>query len=150
MAHDNELGLTRSGLALAAWLLTVAAGMGDAWGASAPSAGVPALKGDAREGHRLFNGKGACAYCHGEDGYLGRMPPLESDTAALVARLNPPPADLRRPKGLRLKNDKARAKIVREGHEGTGMFPDTTLTDQQIADILAYLAVLRQEGPAKR
>jgi hypothetical protein len=78
------------------------------------------------------------------------MPPLESDTAALVARLNPPPADLRRPKSLRLQNDKARAKIVREGHEGTGMFPDTTLTDQQIADILAYLAVLRQEGPAKR
>lgn len=39
-----------------------------------------------------------------------------------------------------------RAKIIREGHEGTAMFPDTTMTDQDIADTLAYLALLRREG----
>lgn len=110
----------------------------------------PPKSGNAKTGRALFNGKGACAFCHGEDGYLGRMPPLESDTAALIARLTPPPADLRMPSRLELKTDKARAKIIREGHEGTGMFPDRTLTDQEIADIVSYLALLRREGHGKQ
>jgi hypothetical protein len=77
---------------------------------------------------------------------MAKRPELAADTAALIARLNPPPADLRNPNALHLKNDKQRAQAVREGHPGTGMFPDTTITDQELADTLAYLAFLRKEG----
>jgi mono/diheme cytochrome c family protein len=103
----------------------------------------------AEAGRSVFNGKGACYYCHGVDGYRKKVPQLEADTAALIARLNPQPADLRNPKSLRLTGDKARARAIREGHPGTGMFPDTTMTDRELADTLAYLAVLRKEGIAK-
>lgn len=109
----------------------------------------PANQGHAEAGRSLFNGKGACYYCHGVDGYRDKVPQLEADTSALIAQLNPPPPDLRTKKGLKLKTDKARAKVIREGHEGTGMFPDTTLSDQEIADTVAYLAVLRREGQQK-
>lgn len=102
--------------------------------------------GDAAAGRSLFNGKGVCYYCHGVDGHLDKRPELAADTAALIARLNPPPSDLRNSKALRLKQDKQRAQAVREGHPGTGMFPDTTMTNQELADTLAYLALLRKEG----
>ena len=67
------------------------------------------------------------------------------ETAALIAQLNPQPVDLRNPKALYLKSDKQRARAIREGHPGTGMFPDTTMTTQELTDTLAYLAVLRQQ-----
>ncbi len=102
--------------------------------------------GDAAAGRSLFNGKGVCYYCHGVDGHLDKRPELAADTAALIARLNPPPSDLRNSKALRLKQDKQRAQAVREGHPGTGMFPDTTMTNQELADTLAYLALIRKEG----
>ena len=105
-------------------------------------------QGDAERGRVVFNGKGVCYYCHGMDGYRDKLPQLEADTAALIARLNPPPADLRNSKALHLKNDKQRTKAVREGHPGTGMFPDTTMTNQELADTLAYLTLLRKEGAA--
>jgi mono/diheme cytochrome c family protein len=107
-----------------------------------------APKGNAEAGRSLFNGKGLCSYCHGMDGHRDRLPQLEAGTSTLIARLTPPPADLRNPKRHRLRSDNARAKIIREGHEGTGMFPDTTLRDQEIVDLLAYLALLRREGDA--
>lgn len=106
-------------------------------------------QGNAEAGRSLFNGKGVCYYCHGMDGYRDKLPQLEADTAALIARLNPPPSDLRNSKTLHLKNDKQRAKAVREGHPGTGMFPDTTMTNQELADTLAYLALLRKQGSAE-
>lgn len=105
-------------------------------------------QGDAERGRAVFNGKGVCYYCHGVDGQIEKRPQLAADTAALIARLNPPPADLRNSKALQLKNDKQRAKAVREGHPGTGMFPDTTMTNQELADTLGYLSVLRKEGAA--
>ena len=106
-------------------------------------------QGDAEAGRAVFNGKGVCYYCHGVDGQIEKRPQLAADTAALIAHLNPPPADLRNSKTLHLKNDKQRAKAVREGHPGTGMFPDTTMTNQELADTLAYLAVLRNERGVK-
>jgi len=54
-------------------------------------------------------------------------------------------AGLRNPKALYLKTDKQRARVIREGHPGTGMFPDTRMTDQELTDTLVYLAVLRQQ-----
>ncbi|HSF70417.1 MAG TPA: c-type cytochrome [Nitrospira sp.] len=104
--------------------------------------------GNVAAGRNVFNGKGICHYCHGIDGYRDKPPQLAPDTAALIAQLDPAPADLRNPKTLRLKSDEARAKIIREGHTGTGMFPTTTLTGQELADTLSYLAALRNEGQA--
>lgn len=105
-------------------------------------------QGDAERGRAVFNGKGVCYYCHGVDGQIEKRPQLAADTAALIARLSPPPSDLRNSKTLHLKSDKQRAKAVREGHPGTGMFPDTTMTSQELVDTLAYLALLRKEGAA--
>jgi mono/diheme cytochrome c family protein len=106
--------------------------------------------GEADRGRAVFNGKGVCYYCHGIDGYLDRRPELAADTAALIDQLNPPPADLRNRKTLRLTTDKARFNAIREGHPGTGMFPDKTMSTQELTDTLAYLALLRSEGSAKR
>jgi mono/diheme cytochrome c family protein len=104
----------------------------------------------AETGRTIFNGKGVCYYCHGMDGRRDQLPQLELGTAALIAQLNPQPSDLRNPTTLRLKTDKQRARAIREGHPGTGMFPDTTITDQELADTLAYLAVLRKEGHGRQ
>jgi len=126
---------------------------------SVPEPGLPAgslpspqakQRGDAKAGRSVFNGKGVCYYCHGVDGYRDKLPRLAADTAALIAQLNPPPGDLRDPKTLRLKTDRQRARAIREGHSGTGMFPDTTMTDEELTDTLAYLAALRKEGRSKQ
>ncbi len=105
---------------------------------------------DAERGLAVFNGKGVCYYCHGIDGNKDQRPQLAADTAALIEQLNPPPSDLRNRKGLRLTTDKARFNAIREGHPGTGMFPDTTMTTQELTDTLAYLARLRREGFPKK
>jgi hypothetical protein len=47
---------------------------------------------------------------------------------------------------LKLKSDKERFHAIREGHPGTGMLPETKLTDREINDVVAYLALLRREG----
>ena len=116
-----------------------------AWAEPAATQPNGKLKGNVGRGREIFNGKGACHLCHGIDGYLGRKPRLEADTAALIARLNPPPPDLRNSGALRLKTNKERARAIREGHPGTGMFPDLTMTDQDLADTLIYLALLRRD-----
>ncbi len=122
----------------------------NAWAGSLPSSKSTKAVGNAERGRAVFNGKGVCYYCHGMDGNMEQRPQLAADTAALIAQLNPPPADLRSPKSLRLTSDNARAKAIRKGHPGTGMFPDTTMTDQELADTLAYLAFLRREGSPKQ
>lgn len=118
----------------------------NAWAGSPPPSKSTKVAGDAERGRAVFNGKGVCYYCHGIDGKMDRRPQLAPDTATLIAQLNPPPVDLRSPKSLHLKTDKQRARAIREGHPGTGMFPDTRMTDQELTDTLAYLALLRHEG----
>lgn len=103
------------------------------------------LKGNVERGRDIFHGKGACYYCHGMNGYLDRLPQTKEDIAVRIARLNPPPTDLRDPAMLRLKTNKERARAIREGHPGTGMFPDFTMTDQNMADTLFYLAFIRKD-----
>ena len=104
----------------------------------------PALKGNAGQGQALFNGKGICHYCHGVDGVIDKKPSLKPDTAAAITKLSAPAPDLRNRAALTLKDNKARFRAIREGHPGSGMLPDTTLSDQDITDVLAYLALLRQ------
>jgi mono/diheme cytochrome c family protein len=122
----------------------------NAWAGSPPSSKSTRAAGDAERGRAVFNGKGVCHYCHGIDGNKNLRPQLAADTATLISQLNPPPVDLRNPEALHLKSDKQRARAIREGHPGTGMFPDTTMTDQELIDTLAYLALLRSEGSTKR
>lgn len=105
-----------------------------------------ALKGDAMRGQGLFNGKGICHYCHGIDGVIDKKPSLTPDTTAAIAKQAASAPDLRNRAAQNLKDNKARFQAIREGHPGSGMFPDTTLTDQDIKDILAYLATLRQSA----
>lgn len=118
----------------------------NAWAGSLPSSKSTRAAGDAERGRAVFNGKGVCHYCHGIDGNKNQRPQLAAETATLISQLNPPPVDLRNPEALHLKSDKQRARAIREGHSGTGMFPDTTMTDQELIDTLAYLALLRNEG----
>ncbi len=122
----------------------------DVWAGSQPSKKSAIDLGDAGRGREVFNGKGICYYCHGVDGHRDRQPQLAADTASLIAQLNPRPADLRNPESLQLTSDKARFNAIREGHPGTGMFPDNTMTTQELTDTLAYLALLRKEGSGKR
>jgi len=104
---------------------------------------------DAERGREIFNGKGICFYCHGRDGDMDQPPRLNPETTKIVTRLNPKPPDLRKPDALKLKTDQDRFRTIREGHSGTGMLPDTTLTNEEVDDILAYLSVLRREAPSK-
>ncbi|TKS62148.1 MAG: hypothetical protein EWM73_02763 [Nitrospira sp.] len=124
--------------------------MNEAWAGSPTLPKSAKAAGDAERGRAVFNGKGVCYYCHGIDGNKDQRPQLAADTAALIAQLNPQPTDLRNPKVLYLKSDKQRARAIREGHPGTGMFPDTRMTDQELTDTLAYLALLRHEGSSKK
>src|SRR5690606_2011238 len=101
------------------------------------------------QGKALFNGKGICHYCHGVDGVIDRKPKLEPETQAVAARLAASAPDLCNRAALTLKDNKARFRAIREGHPGSGMFPDTTLSDQDIRDVLAYLATLRQSAPSQ-
>ena len=116
----------------------------NAWAGPLPLPKSTTAAGDAERGRAVFNGKGVCSYCHGIDGNKDQPPRLTADTTALIAQLRPQPTDLRNPTVLHLKTDKQRARAIREGHQGTGMFPDTRMTDQEIAHTLAYLASLRR------
>ena len=48
-----------------------------------------------------------------------------------------------------LLHDKARANTILEGRTGTGMFPTTILSHQELADTVAYLSLLRKECPSR-
>jgi mono/diheme cytochrome c family protein len=140
-------GLSLAGFLFVGWLGSEFTPMSqpNSWAGSLPSTKSTKAAGDAERGRAVFNGKGVCYYCHGIDGNKDQRPQLAADTVALIAQLNPPPVDLRNPKALYLKSDKQRARAIWEGHPGTGMFPDTTMTTQELTDTLAYLAVLRQQ-----
>ena len=127
------------GMVLAAFILAASNGS-----CAEPAAKNTPMKGDATQGRTLFNGKGICHYCHGVDGAIDKKPSLKPDTAAAIAKLSAGAPDLRNRAGLTLKDNKARFRAIREGHPGSGMLPDTTLSDQDITDLLAYLASLRQ------
>ncbi|MEQ1681016.1 MAG: c-type cytochrome [Nitrospira sp.] len=113
------------------------------WAESAVSQPGVKHKASVERGRNIFND--SCYYCHGMDGYLDRLPQMEEKIAAQIARLNPPPTDLRDPGVLRLKTNKERARAIREGHPSTGKFRDFTMTDRDMADTLFYLAFIRKD-----
>ena len=136
---------------LIGWLVLMASltSENDARAGSSPAKTTSKRQGNAEQGRKVFNGKGICYYCHGRDGYLDQRPQLAPETTAFIDRLDPKPANLRNPGSLRLKTGDERFRLIREGHLGTGMFPDATLTDEEITDTLAYLSVLRHDASSK-
>ena len=144
-------GLSFAGFLFVGWLAIQFTGMSEmnAWAGTPPSPKSIKSAGDAERGKAVFNGKGVCYYCHGIDGNKDQRPQLAADTAALIAQLNPPAVDLRNEKIIILKTDRQRARAILDGHPGTGMFPDTTMTNQDLIDTLAYLALLRGESLPK-
>jgi len=132
---------------LTAWLGMSLPPLSDrpAWAESSVSQSGVTYKRSVERGRDIFHGTGACSNCHGMDGYLDRLPHMKEDIAARIARLNPPPTDLRDPGVLRLKTNKERARAIREGHPSTGKFRDFTMTDRDMADTLFYLAFIRKD-----
>jgi mono/diheme cytochrome c family protein len=147
IALSLNLSINLSLILLAGWLGIVLAPGFDQNARAESSVSQPGVKRKAivERGRDIFNGNGSCSYCHGMDGYLDRLPLMEENIAARIARLNPPPTDLRDPGVLRLKTNKERARAIREGHPSTGRFRDFTMTDRDMADILLYLAFIRKD-----
>jgi mono/diheme cytochrome c family protein len=102
-------------------------------------------QGDVGRGRASFNGNGICFFCHGKDGDINQVPSLSRETTDIISRLDPKPSDLRNSRTLKLRTDIERFTAMRGGHSGTAMLPDKKLTDEDIADLLAYLSLLRAE-----
>jgi mono/diheme cytochrome c family protein len=147
--HMNKKSLLNGfGILLTAWLgMSLPPLLSDRPASAESAVSQPGVKRKANveRGRDIFNGNGSCSYCHGMDGYLDRLPHMKEDIAARIARLNPPPTDLRDPGVLRLKTNKERARAIREGHPSTGRFRDFTMTDRDMADTLFYLAFIRKD-----
>lgn len=105
-----------------------------------------AMQGDARNGKRLYHETGGCSICHGIEGRLDQRPQLSAELTQKLARLQPPPANLRDPAGLKSTTDEDRFRSVKQGHVGTAMFPKKLMSDDDIRDLVAYLGVLRKGG----
>jgi mono/diheme cytochrome c family protein len=142
---NKKSWLNGFGILLTAWLGMSLPLLSDRPASAESSVSQPGVKRKANveRGRNIFND--SCYYCHGMDGYLDRLPQMEEKIAAQIARLNPPPTDLRDPGVLRLKTNKERARAIREGHPSTGRFRDFTMTDRDMADTLFYLAFIRKD-----
>lgn len=145
LAAPPKISLSRGLIFLVGWLGIVCAPGFDrnVWAESSSSQSGVTRKASVERGRNIFNG--SCYYCHGMDGYLDRLPQMKEDIAARIARLNPPPTDLRDSGVLRLKTNKERARAIREGHPSTGRLGDFTMTDRDMADTLFYLAFIRKD-----
>lgn len=119
-------------------------------GTVAPLASQPpsafSLRGNANSGRQLYHELGGCAICHGIEGHLQSRPPMSADLVARLNALPHPPADLRNPAALTSQNDEDRYRSIKLGHPGTAMYPKTLLRDEDIRDLIAYLAILREGG----
>ncbi|HKV08668.1 MAG TPA: cytochrome c, partial [Thermoanaerobaculia bacterium] len=87
-----------------------------------------------------------CTACHGREG-RGDGP--------LAGKLNDPRANLRKPGFASLKKgpdaeplDRALARVVRHGLPPTSMPGHEWLTDQQVADLVAFVKTLPQKEPS--
>jgi mono/diheme cytochrome c family protein len=104
-------------------------------------AGLP--EGEVESGQRLYHEIGGCFVCHGVEGHLYRKPNMSADLREKLSRLQPPPANLRDPATLKVADDYDRFRSIKYGHQGTAMFPKQLLRDDDIWDLIAYLATLR-------
>lgn len=128
---------------LFAWLASAALPLQAASPRDSPK---PGPVGDPVRGRAIFNGMGGCYNCHGFDAFLSKRPKQSPKIEQQLARMNPPPADLRNPAGLRSRSETDRVLTLLKGHQGTAMFPKNFLTARERADLLEYLASLRGKG----
>jgi mono/diheme cytochrome c family protein len=95
-----------------------------------------------QQGKALFHGKAACFECHGENGDISRV------SHAQLARLNPPPTDLRTPTD---KSPRQLYLIIKYGISATGMIPIeevAKLDDEEILHVISYLSYLQGRSPS--
>lgn len=104
------------------------------------------VQGEIESGRRLYHEIGGCAVCHGVEGRLKRKPQMSDELQQKIARLRPPPANLRNPASLKSENDRDRFRSIKYGHPGTAMFPKNLLRDDDVWDLVAYLQTLRRDG----
>jgi mono/diheme cytochrome c family protein len=100
-------------------------------------------EGEVESGQRLYHEIGGCFVCHGVEGHLHRKPNMSADLRKKLSRLQPPPPNLRDPATLKVQDDYDRFRSIKYGHQGTAMFPKQLLRDDDIWDLIAYLATLR-------
>lgn len=90
-----------------------------------------------RRGKALFNGKAVCFGCHGTDGDINQV------TNPQVAKLNPRPADLRKPSD---KSVRQLYFIIKYGIPNTGMVPvqeEARLKNEELTALLSYVLALQ-------
>ncbi|MFO0775364.1 MAG: cytochrome c [Nitrospiraceae bacterium] len=89
---------------------------------------LPLQKGDAAKGKTIFGE--SCRHCHG----------AEADgTGEMAAYLDPPPSNLTAATTQQKTDDQLRTTIL-TGRPGTAMSGfEGALTDEQLADVIAYL-----------
>ena len=104
----------------------VLAMIGAGWGQQAPTA-APAASGNAENGKKLFM-KHTCYFCHGTVGQGG----IAGARVAVVAR-----------------NLQGFTRYVRQPAGQMPAYTDKILTDQELADIFAYLRALPPAKPAR-
>lgn len=90
----------------------------------------------ARIGRRIYEGKGACAHCHGVSG-RGDGP------AARLSHLKP--TDLTRRETFRFRSTAERFRVIKHGIPDAGMPPTEQLTDAEIRAVLTYLQELTHQ-----
>lgn len=95
---------------------------------TATPAPTPApLKGDVSRGQELYTGK-KCARCHGKEGVGTDMAPA-LNTAKVADKY---------------ATDEALAQLLRKGSGDMDGYDSTRLSDQELADIIAYMRSLRK------
>jgi len=92
-----------------------------------------ARAGDAKKGKIAYNSR--CAFCHGSGG--------KGDGPA-AAQLKPPPTNLTGQEFWKAADPGAIKTVIENGKQGTSMISfKTSLTAEQIDDIIAYLETLK-------
>ena len=100
------------------------------------------LSATAQVGKELFNSKGACFACHGEDA------DRQTVSNALNAKLNPQPTNLRNYNELQFKSDEEMRRVITDGIPDTSMvpmgLPEGKLNPQEIDFLIVYLKEIRR------
>ncbi len=110
--------------------------------AGAPEKPAVLPSGDIAAGQRLYHELAGCYICHGLQGNPGNRPKLSAKLREELARLQPPPTDLRNPARMKTTDDLDRFRSIKYGHPGTAMFPKKLLRDEDIWDLISYIDTL--------
>jgi mono/diheme cytochrome c family protein len=105
--------------------------------------------GNLASGQRLYHELGGCSICHGLHGNPKKLPEVSPKLREELARLQPPPTDLRNAAALKSDDDLQRFLTIKYGHPATAMFAKPLLRDEDIWDLIAYVKSLAKTKPVK-